>query len=182
MNIFQDLAVGFQSVLNLESLLFCAIGVTVGTLVGVLPGIGALAAISMILPLTFYLDPAVALIMLAGIYYGSQYGSSTAAILMNIPGTVTAAVTCLDGYPLTKKGRAGMALFVTSITSFLGGSFAIILLMFFAPLLASFALRFGSPEYVTIMLLGLVSAATMGGGSPSKGLAMVVAGLILRRH
>src|SRR5690606_23451631 len=129
------------------------------------------------LPFTFYLEPMVALIMLAGIFYGAQYGSSTASILLNVPGTVTAAVTCLDGYPLTKQGRAGPALFITTVTSFVGGSIAIVLLMGFAPLIAAFALRFSSAEYFAIMLLGLVAASTLSLGSPLKGLAMVAVGV-----
>src|SRR5690554_6935965 len=154
MNMVSNRALGFQTAWSWEALLFCFIGVTVGTVVGVLPGIGALAAISMTLPLTFYLDPTVALIMLAGIFYGAQYGSSTAAILLNIPGTATAAATCLDGYPMTRQGKAGVALFITTITSFLGGSFAILVMIGFAPVLAAFAVRFTSAEYFSIMLLG----------------------------
>jgi putative tricarboxylic transport membrane protein len=178
-DVFSNLTLGFQTALSWEALLFCFIGVTVGTLVGVLPGIGALAAISMCLPLTFYLEPTVALIMLAGIFYGAQYGSSTAAILLNIPGTATAAATCLDGYPMTRQGRAGVALFLTTISSFLGGSFAIIVMMMFAPALADFAVRFTSAEYFSIMLLALVAASTLSVGSPLKGIAMLIAGLAL---
>lgn len=179
MDYWSNVAMGFSVAVSGESLMFCLLGVTIGTFVGVLPGIGALATISMTLPITFYLDPTVALIMLAGIFYGSQYGSSIAAILMNIPGTATAAVTCIDGYPMARQGRAGVALCITAISSYLGGTFAIILLMAFAPALATFALRFGAAEYFSIMLLGLVAASTIGVGSPLKGLAMVVAGLIL---
>lgn len=179
MDILSNLALGFGVAISAEALFFCFVGVTIGTFVGVLPGIGAVAAISMALPLTFYMDPTIGLIMLAGIFYGAQYGSSTAAILLNIPGTATAAVTCLDGYPMARQGRAGVALFVTTITSFLGGSFAILLLMSFAPILAKFAIGFGSVEYFAIMVLGLVAASTIGIGSPVKGLTMVVFGVIL---
>lgn len=179
MDFFANIETGLQVAVSPEALLFCFIGVTVGTFVGVLPGIGAIAAISMSLPLTFYLDPTIGLIMLAGIFYGAQYGSSTAAILMNIPGTATAAVSCLDGYPMAKQGRAGVALLTTTITSFIGGSFAILLLMAFAPLLASFALEFGSVEYFAIMTLGLIAASSIGIGSPLKGFAMVLLGLTL---
>ena len=174
-----NLANGFSAALSLQALMFCFIGVSVGTFVGVLPGIGALAAISMLLPLTYYLDPMVGLIMLAGIFYGAQYGSSTAAILLNIPGTATAAVTCLDGYPMAKNGRAGVALFMTSIASFAGGIFAICMLMFFTPALASLALSFNSAEYFSAMFLGLIAASTLSVGSPLKGMAMVVLGLAL---
>jgi len=174
-----NLLVGFEIAFSGQALLFCFIGVTVGTVVGVLPGIGALTAISMVLPLTFYLEPTLALIMLAGIFYGAQYGSSIAAILMNIPGTATAAVPCLDGYPMTKQGRAGVALFITTISSYLGGTFAILLLIVFAQTLSRLALNFGPPEYFSIMVLGLVAASTIGVGSPLKGLASVVVGLAL---
>ncbi|UOM33281.1 tripartite tricarboxylate transporter permease [Acuticoccus sp. I52.16.1] len=177
MTFVDNLSLGFQTALTPEALLFCFAGVTLGTLVGVLPGIGALATISMCLPLTFYLDPTVALIMLAGIFYGAQYGSSTAAILLNIPGTATAAATCLDGHPMARNGRAGVALFMTSIASFVGGSFAIALLILFAPMLANVAVRFTSAEYFAIMLLGLVAASTLSVGSPIKGLAMVFVGI-----
>ena len=179
MELFADLGKGFAAALAPQALLFCFIGVTIGTFVGVLPGVGAMAAVAICLPITFYLDPMIALIMLAGIFYGAQYGSSVASILMNIPGTVTAAVTCIDGYPLTKKGRAGPALFITTISSFVGGSIAIVLLMCFAPLIAVFALKFSSAEYFSMMLLGLVAASTLSLGSPTKGLAMVVIGVCL---
>jgi TctA family transporter len=174
---FSNVVLGFERAVSLDALFFCFVGVTIGTFVGVLPGVGAIAAVALCLPMTFYLDPTVALIMLAGIFYGAQYGSSTASILLNVPGTVTAAVTCLDGYPMTKQGRAGIALFVTTITSFVGGSLAIIGMMLFTPLIAQFALRFSSAEYFMIMLLGLIVASTISRGSPLKGLAMVVVGL-----
>jgi putative tricarboxylic transport membrane protein len=174
-----NLGYGFSIALTWQALMICFAGVTLGTFVGVLPGIGALAAISLCLPLTYYMDPTHALIMLAGIFYGAQYGSSTASILLNIPGTPSAAVTCLDGHPMAKQGRAGPALLITTVTSFLGGSFAIILLIAFAAPLTRFALQFGSPEYFAIMLLGLLAASTISVGSPLKGLAMVVFGLVL---
>lgn len=179
MDLITSLSVGIQTAVSWEALLFCLIGVTLGTLVGVLPGIGALAAISLCLPLTYYLDPTVALIMLAGIFYGAQYGSSTAAILLNVPGTATAAATCLDGYPMAKQGRAGIALFLTTTSSFIGGCFAILLMMFFAPTLARLAVNFTSAEYFAIMVLGLIAASTLSVGSPLKGLAMVGIGLSL---
>lgn len=179
MDLVDSLSLGIQTAVSWEALLFCLIGVTLGTLVGVLPGIGALAAISLCLPLTYYLDPTVALIMLAGIFYGAQYGSSTAAILLNVPGTATAAATCLDGYPMAKQGRAGIALFLTTTSSFFGGCFAILLMMFFAPTLARLAVNFTSAEYFAIMVLGLIAASTLSIGSPIKGLAMVGIGLAL---
>ncbi|MGH1424261.1 MAG: tripartite tricarboxylate transporter permease [Pseudooceanicola sp.] len=174
-----QLLTGFGTALQGQALLFCLIGVTLGTLVGVLPGIGAMAAITMSLPITFYLEPTSALIMLAGIYYGAQYGSSVASILLNIPGTPSAAVICLDGYPLSRQGRAGVALFVSAMASFIGGTLAILLLMFFAPLLARLAQNFASPEYFTIMLLGLIGASTLSVGAPLKGVAMTVLGVAL---
>jgi TctA family transporter len=179
METLANLAFGFEQVLTAEALLICLIGVTLGTFIGVLPGIGALTTISLCLPLTFHLEPLMGLIMLAGIFYGSQYGGSTASILLNVPGTAPAAVTCLDGYPMTRQGRAGIALFVTTIGSFIGGSFAILLLILFAPALADVAISFSAADYFSIMLLALTAASTLGVGSPLKGLAMVVLGLAL---
>lgn len=177
--VLSDIAGGFATVLQPTNFLFCFLGVFAGTLIGVLPGIGALAAISILLPITFYMDPTPAIIMLAGIFYGAQYGGSTASILMNLPGTAANAVTCLDGYPLSKSGKAGVALFVTTITSFIGGSFAILVLMFLAPVLARFALSFGAAEYFAVMFFALVAGSTMASGSIYKGLAMVVLGVLL---
>lgn len=174
-----NLGMGFQQALTPEALLICLFGVTLGTFVGVLPGIGALTTISLCLPLTFHLDPLLGLIMLAGIFYGAQYGSSIASILLNVPGSAPSAVTCLDGYQMTRQGRAGVALFVTTIASFIGGSFAIVLMIFFAPVLADFAVSFSAADYFSIMLLALVAASTLGVGSPLKGLCMVAFGLIL---
>jgi len=177
--LLSGILLGLNKALSLEPLFFCFVGVTVGTVVGVLPGIGPLAAISLALPLTYYLDPTSALIMLAGIFYGTQYGGSTASILLNLPGTATSAVTCLDGYPLAKQGKAALALFVTALTSFVGSSFAILLVMGFAPLIAEVALEFSAAEYFSVMLLGLIAASTLSSGSPFKGLAMVVFGVAL---
>ena len=179
MDLWHGIQIGLQTALSWHTLMFCFIGVTVGTFVGVLPGIGALAAISLALPLTYYIDPTDALIMLAGIFYGAQYGGSTASILLNLPGTATAAITCLDGYPLAQQGKAPLALFVTAVNSFVGSSLAIVLVMGFAPVIAEFALEFGSAEYFAVILLGLVAASTMTLGSPFKALAMVVFGLAL---
>ena len=179
MDLISGLALGIDVAITGQSLLFCLIGVSVGMFIGVLPGIGPLAAVSMTLPITYHLEPMSALIMLAGIFYGAQYGGSTASILLNLPGTSTTAVTALDGYPMAKQGRAGVALFITTITSFMGGCFAIVLVMSFAPVLGEMALEFSSAEYFSIMLLGLVAAATMSLGSPIKGLISVTAGLLL---
>ncbi|MEM9577815.1 MAG: tripartite tricarboxylate transporter permease [Pseudomonadota bacterium] len=179
MDLLSGLALGLTTAVSIEGLLFCFVGVTVGMFIGVLPGIGPLAAVAMLLPVTYHLEAMSALIMLAGIFYGAQYGGSTASILLNLPGTSTSAVTALDGYPLTQQGRAGVALFVTTITSFVGGCIAIVLLMSFAPALGQMALKFSSAEYFSIMVLGLIAAATMSLGNPLKGVASVLAGLLL---
>ncbi len=179
MDILSNLALGFHVALSWDALLFCFIGVALGTFIGMLPGIGPLAAISMALPITFHLDPTVALIMLAGIFYGAQYGGGISSILLNLPGTPSSAVVCLDGHQMTRQGRAGLALFTSAICSFAGSSFAIVLVMGFAPLLAKLALNFTSAEYFSVMLFALVVSSTVAQGSPIKGLAMMVIGLIL---
>jgi len=173
------LGMGFEQALTPEALMFCLLGVSLGTFIGVLPGIGSLTTIALCLPLTFHLEPLLGLIMLAGIFYGAQYGSSTASILLNVPGSAPAAITCLDGYPMSCQGRAGIALFITTIASFIGGSFAILLLVFFAPVLAGFAISFSAADYFSIMILALTAASTLSVGSPMKGLAMVTFGLLL---
>jgi putative tricarboxylic transport membrane protein len=179
METLANLALGFQFALSMQAVLICLLGVSLGTFIGVLPGIGALTTISLCLPLTYHLDPLLGLIMLAGIFYGSQYGSSTASILLNVPGSAPAAVTCLDGYPMTRQGKAGVALFMTTIASFAGGSFAIALLIVFAPTLANIAISFSAADYFSIMLLALIAASTLAVGSALKGLSMVVVGLLL---
>jgi putative tricarboxylic transport membrane protein len=179
MELLSNLALGFDTAFSLTNLLYCFLGVLLGTFIGVLPGIGSLATVALLLPVTFHLPPTAALVMLAGVYYGATYGGSTASILLNLPGTPSTAVTCLDGYPMSRQGRAGVALFMTTIASFFGASFGIVILTLFAPGIAEFALRFGPTEYFAMMLLGLVAAATLSTGSPAKGIAMVVLGLIL---
>lgn len=179
MDMFSNLALGFSEVLTFTTLAFCLLGVTVGMLIGVLPGIGSMAAISMLMPLTFYLEPGQALIMLAGIYYGAQYGNSITSILLNVPGTPSSAVTALDGYPLSKQGKAGPAIFITTAASFFGSCFAILCLAFFSPSIAAFALNFGSVEYFSLMVFGLITASVVAPGSQLKGIAMVMAGLAL---
>ena len=178
MDIFSNIALGLGTALSLQNLFYCFVGVFLGTLVGVIPGIGHLAAMSMLFPITFYLDPTTALIMLAGIWYGSSYGGNTASILLNIPGSPANAVTCLDGYPMARQGRGGVALLMTTVASFVGGSIGIVLLMLFAPVIAKYALSFGSAEYFSLMVLGLVAASTISDGSAIKGLAMVVLGIM----
>ena len=179
MDIASGLLLGLQTAMQPEILLYCFIGVFLGTLIGVLPGIGALAAISLLLPITFHLEPTAAIVMLAGVYYGAQYGGSTASILLNLPGTPSSAVACLDGYPMAKQGRAGVALFMTTVASFIGSMLGIAALVAFAPGIAEVGLLFGAAEYFSIMLLGLIAAATLAAGSPLKGLAMVLFGLLL---
>ncbi len=174
-----NIAIGLQTATQPINLLYCFIGVTLGTLVGVLPGIGALTAVSLLLPITFHLEPTAAIVMLAGVFYGTTYGGSTAAILLNLPGSPSAAVTCLDGYPMAQKGRAGVALFMTTIASFVGGSIGIIIIMLFSPAISQLAIAFGPAEYFSVMLLGLVAASTISVGSPVKGLAMVIVGILL---
>jgi len=179
MTITEGLLVGLQAAMQPNILMYCFIGVFLGTLIGVLPGIGALAAISLLLPVTYHMDAATSIVMLAGVYYGAEYGGSTASILLNLPGTASNAVTCLDGHPMAKQGRAGVALFTTTIASFIGGIFGILALIIFAPYITAIGLKFGPTEYFSMMLLGLIAASTLASGSPAKGLAMVVLGLLL---
>ncbi|MDO5624868.1 MAG: tripartite tricarboxylate transporter permease [Pseudomonadota bacterium] len=179
MELLNNLAMGFQEAMSLTTLFYCFLGVLLGMFVGVLPGIGALAAISMLLPLTYHIPPAAAIIMLAGVYYGAQYGGSTASILLNLPGTPSSAVVCLDGYPMAKQGRAGIALFMTTVASFVGAVIGLVFLVLFTPTIAELGLKFGPAEYFSMMLLGLVAASTVAAGSPIKGIAMVVLGLLL---
>ncbi|MDP2410883.1 MAG: tripartite tricarboxylate transporter permease [Pseudolabrys sp.] len=179
MDFFDNLALGLSVAFTPNNLLWCFVGVTLGTFIGVLPGIGSLTAISLLLPVTFHLDATSAIVMLAGVFYGSTYGGSTAAILLNLPGTPSTAVTALDGYPMAREGRAGVALFMTTVASFVGGSIGILVMMFFSPMIVSAALQFGPAEYFAMMVLGLVAASTISSGSPVKGIAMVVLGVML---
>lgn len=179
MDVINGLLIGLESALQPVTLLYCFIGVFLGTLIGVLPGIGALATISLLLPITYHIPPTAAIVMLAGVYYGAQYGGSTASILLNLPGTPSSAVACLDGYPMAKQGRAGVALFMTTIASFVGSMLGILMLVLFAPAIAELGLKFGPAEYFSMMLLGLIAASTLASGSPAKGLAMVAMGLLL---
>ncbi len=174
-----NLALGFSVAFSWQAMWYCFVGVTLGTFIGVLPGIGALAAISMLLPLTFGMEPTHALIMLAGIYYGSNYGGSTASILLNLPGTPSSAVTCIEGYPMSQQGRAGVALFMTAIASFIGSIVGMFIMAIFSPPIAALAFSFSSPEFFSLMVMGMVAASTLSSGSPIKGLAMICLGLIL---
>jgi TctA family transporter len=179
MDLFANLALGFTVALTFSNIFYCFIGVLLGTLIGVLPGVGATATIAMLLPITFGLDPVSALIMLAGIYYGAQYGGSTTAILINLPGESTSAITAIDGYQMARQGRAGPALATAAIGSFFAGTVATFVLVLFAPPLARLALKFGPAEYASLMVLGLVCSVALAHGSMLKALAMVVLGLLL---
>ena len=190
--ILGNLAIGFVEVFKLQAvaiagysvtlpfnILMCLIGVVLGTLIGVLPGVGPVATIAMLLPVTFNLNPIAALIMLAGIYYGAQYGGSTTAILVNLPGESASVVTCLDGYQMARRGRAGPALATAAIGSFVAGCVATLVVALFAPPLAEVALKFGPSEYFSLMVLGLVAATVLAHGSLVKAIAMVLLGLLL---
>jgi putative tricarboxylic transport membrane protein len=180
MDVINNLGLGFKTALTLANLFYCFIGVLFGTLVGVLPGIGPLATIAMLLPITYKMtDPTSALIMLAGIYYGAQYGGSTTAILVNLPGETSSVVTTLDGYQMARKGRAGPALAVAALASFFAGTVATFLLAAFAPPLAEIAFKFGPAEYFALMVLGLIAAVVLAHGSVIKAIAMVLFGLLI---
>jgi TctA family transporter len=172
-----DLWYGFGVALQLHNLMWCVFGVLIGNLIGVLPGMGALTTISMLLPLTYVIAPVPAILVLAGIFYGSQYGGAIGAILLNLPSHPPHAVTCLDGYPMTKAGRGGAALGVTMMASFFAASIGIFVMIFLTPLLEKVAFQFSSTEISAIMLFGLLVGATMSRGSPLKGVAMTLFGL-----
>jgi len=179
MEIIDNLATGFSVAATPINLLFCLFGCLIGTLIGVLPGIGPIATIAMLLPVTFSLSPLGALIMLAGIYYGAQYGGSSTAILVNLPGESSSVVTCIEGYRMAQKGRAGAALAVAAVGSLFAGCVGTLLIAAFAPILAKFAEEFRSPEYFSLMLFGLVAAVVLAHGSVIKAIAMIVLGLLV---
>jgi putative tricarboxylic transport membrane protein len=179
MELLNNLYFGFTVALSLQNVVYCFIGCLVGTLVGVLPGIGPMATIAILLPLTFKVPPVAAIIMLAGIYYGAMYGGSTTSILVNLPGETASVVTCIDGYQMARQGRAGVALAVSALGSFFAGTICTMVVAGVGPLIAKWALKFGSPEYCTLMMMGLVTAAMLAQGSMLKSLAMVVLGLLL---
>ncbi|MGI4718002.1 MAG: tripartite tricarboxylate transporter permease [Janthinobacterium lividum] len=179
MEIFANLALGLETAFTLQNLFYCLIGVFVGTAVGVLPGLGPIATIAMLLPATFGLPPISALIMLAGIYYGAQYGGSTTAILVNLPGESSSVVTALDGYKMARNGQAGKALATAALGSFFAGTVATVLLALFAPPLADLALKFGPAEYFSLMVLGLVASVVLASGSLLNAIGMVLLGLLL---
>jgi len=169
-------AIDYQN--NFHNLLWCFVGVLVGNMVGVLPGMGPVATISILLPLTFGMKPVAAILMLSGVYYGAQYGGAICSILLNLPCHPPHAVTCLDGYPLTKQGKGGTALGITVIASFVGASWGITEMIFLAPVLVQIALKFGPAEICSLMMLGLLAGSTLARGSPLKGVTMTVLGLI----
>src|SRR3954462_5176316 len=178
MELLSNLALGFSVALTWHNILYCLVGCLLGTLIGVLPGIGPVATIAMLLPATFVLPPVSALIMLAGIYYGAQYGGSTTSILVNLPGEVSSVVTCLDGYQMARQGKAGKALGIAALGSFFAGSVATMLIAGFAPPLAELALKFGPADYFSLMVLGLIAAVVLAHGSVIKAIGMIVLGLL----
>jgi TctA family transporter len=179
MELLNNLATGFGVALQPMNILFALIGCLVGTLIGVLPGIGPIATIAMLLPLTFHVEPTAGLIMLAGIFYGAQYGGSTTAILVNLPGETSSVVTCIDGHQMARQGRAGAALAIAALGSFFAGTVATMVIVLFAPPLAKIGASFGAPEYFSLMVLGLIAAVVLAHGSVLKAIAMIVLGLLL---
>jgi putative tricarboxylic transport membrane protein len=179
MDMLANLALGLHTALSLSNLLYCLIGVFLGTAIGVLPGLGPAATIAMLLPMTFGLPAVSALIMLAGIFYGAQYGGSTTAILVNLPGETSSVITAVDGYQMARRGQAGRALATAAIGSFNAGTGATVLIVFFAPPLAGLALEFGPAEYFSLLVLGLVASIVLAHGSILHALGMVVLGLLL---
>ena len=176
---FQNLLLGFSVALQPSILVYAFVGCLIGTLVGMMPGLGPLAGISLLLPATFGLNPIIAIVLLAGVYYGAMYGGSTTSILMSIPGEAASVMTCVDGYAMTQNGRAGPALAIAAIGSFVAGTLGVVGLMLLAPTLAAWALRFGPPEYTALLLMGLFILAYMSGGSMLKTLAMAALGLAI---
>ena len=177
-DLFANIILGFSVALTPANIGFCLVGCLVGTLIGVLPGIGPVATVAMLLPLTFYLEPVSGLIMLAGIFYGAQYGGSTTAILVNLPGETSSVVTCIDGHQMAKQGRAGAALAAAALGSFFAGCVSTLLIALFSPPLAKVGQSFGAPEYFSLMLLGLIAAVVLAHGSVIKAIAMIILGLL----
>jgi TctA family transporter len=178
-SLIHNLGIGFSVVLSLQNIMYCFVGVLLGTLIGVLPGLGPAATIAMLLPVTFSMSPISSLIMLAGIFYGAQYGGSTTSILINIPGESSSVITCLDGYQMARRGRAGPALAIAALGSFFAGCVSTVVIAMFAPPLTRMALKFGAAEYFSLMVLGLVSATVLAYGSLIKAVAMTILGLLL---
>jgi TctA family transporter len=179
MELLNNLSLGFETAFTLQNLMYCFFGCVLGTLIGVLPGLGPVATIAMLLPATYALPPIAALIMLAGIYYGSQYGGSTTAILLNIPGETASVVTAIDGYQMARRGRGGVALFTAGVGSFFAGCVATLILAAFAAPLSELAFKFGPAEYFSLMVLGLIGAVVLASGSLIKAIGMILLGLLL---
>ena len=179
MDLLNNLALGFSTALTLQNLIYCFLGCVLGTLIGILPGLGPIATIAMLLPATYALPPIAALIMLAGIYYGAQYGGSTTAILLNIPGETSSVVTAIDGYQMARRGRAGVALFTAGMGSFFAGCVATFILAAFAAPLSQLAFKFGPAEYFSLMVLGLIGAVVLASGSLIKAIGMIILGLLM---
>lgn len=180
MDLLDSLALGFSVASTWQNVLWCLVGSIIGTLVGVLPGIGPITALSLMLPVTYHMDTIPSIIFLASVYYGSQYGGSTASILLNLPGTPGNAVTCLDGHPMCRQGRAGVALSVSAISSAIGGFFGILMIILLSPLLSKFAFEFGPAEYFSIMMMGLIAVCCLTAhGNLSRNFAMVLLGMLL---
>ena len=179
MDIFHNIFLGFQVASSWENLLFCFVGVLIGTLIGVLPGIGPTTGVAILIPITFGMNATTAIITMAGVYYGAMYGGSTTSILLNVPGESSSVMTTLDGYQMARKGRAGPALGMAALASFIAGTFAVLMLTFLAPALADYAVSFGPPEYFALTFMGLTLVTSLGGDSPLKGLISGVLGLLV---
>ncbi|PAF26098.1 transporter [Shouchella clausii] len=179
MGSFEGLLQGFQVAFSWEGIIFVFIGVLLGTIIGMIPGLGPISAIAIMIPITYGMNPTIALVMMAGVYYGSMYGGSTSSILLNAPGVAGTVAAAFDGYPMAKQGKAGKALAISAICSFVGGTVSVVLLMLFAPMLASVAIYFGPPEYFALMLLGLTAIASLSDGSTLKALTSAVLGFMV---
>lgn len=179
MELFDNLLIGLSTALQFKNLGFCLIGVLIGTAIGVLPGIGPIPTIALLLPFTFGMEPAGAMIMLAGIFYGAQYGGSTTAILVNVPGETSSVVTCLDGHQMARQGKAGLALAIAALSSFFAGTVATIVIALLSVPLAALALKFTAVEYFSLLVLGLIAAVVLAHGSVARSLSMVLLGLLL---
>lgn len=179
MGALDGIATGFQVALSLEGIMFVLIGVFVGTFIGMLPGLGPISAIAIMIPITYGMDPTMALVMMAGVYYGAVFGGSTSSILLNAPGISGTVASAFDGYPMAQQGKAGKALAIAAISSFVGGTISVVLLMIFAPMLASVAISFGPPAYFALMLLGLSAIASLSEGSTIKAMISAVIGFMI---
>ena len=179
MSVFQQLEMGFHVALTLDNLGYCLLGSAIGTMVGVLPGISPVTTIAMLLPITFKVPAVSALIMLAGIYYGAHHAGSTTAIMLNMPGEPSSVVICMDGHPMARQGRAGVALCISAIGSFFAGCVGIIVITLFSPLLSEAGLLFGAPEYAALVAVALMTASVMSNGRATTTFGMAIHGLLV---